>query len=240
MDLKAIRKNLREHSSKEKAAILQKFFKTGPGEYAQNDKFIGVKVPQVRKLAGKCYNGIILNDLSVLLKSPIHEERLLALLILIFQYRKALSEAAKEEIYDFYLNHISYINNWDLVDLSAGHIIGAFLMNRDKKLLYDLACSSILWEKRIAIVSTSYFIKNRHFSDTLKIAQLLLTDSHDLIHKAVGWMLREVGKRSLDCEERFLKKYYQIMPRTMLRYAIERFPEPLRQSYLKGKILVSK
>jgi len=229
IELKSI---LRKYSDKEKAKILRRFFKTAAGEYAEGDIFLGITVPILRTLA-KQYQDLALNETLRLLKSRIHEEKLLSLLILILKYRKADS-SGKEKIYKSYLGHSKYINNWDLVDVTAKHIIGAFLMDKDKAPLYKLASSNSVWKRRIAILSTFCFIENNAFKDTLRIAKVLISDPHELIHKAVGWMLREVGKRDLDSEERFLKKYYTAMPRTMLRYAVERFPESKRQTYLKG------
>jgi len=234
MILKEIRKELDKHSSKQKAKILQRFFKTGPGEYAEGDVFLGVKVPDTRKIAKK-YQDIGFGDIIALLKSSIHEERLLSLLILVIRFERA-SEADKEKIYKLYLRNARYINNWDLVDLSSDKILGAFLICRDKEILYRLAKSKNMWERRISIISTYYFIKNRMFNDTLEISKILMFDKEDLIHKAVGWMLRELGKQDVGILKKFLKKYYKKMPRTMLRYAIEKFPEVTRQSYLKGKI----
>ncbi len=232
MSLKKLKFDLLKYSDKKKAKIVQRFFKTGPGEYAQGDIFLGITVPMLRILS-KRYQSLAFNETLQLLKSRIHEERLLSLLILILKYRKVdLSE--KRKIYKAYLNHSKYVNNWDLVDVSAKHIIGDFLKNKDRTPLYKLARSDSLWERRIAILSTFHFIENNDFEDTLKIAEILISDPHDLIHKAVGWMLREVGKRDRDSEERFLKRYYTAMPRTMLRYAVERFPETKRQAYLKG------
>jgi len=234
MRLKELQEELKKYSSKEKAIILQRFFKTGPGEYAEGDVFIGVKVPQIRIVAKK-FEDIRLKEAIDLLKSRIHEERLAALFILIFKYSKG-SDSEKERIHKLYLKQTKYINNWDLIDLSAGHIVGAFLINQDKAPLYRLAKSNSLWERRISILATFHYIKKNKFNDTLRIARELISDKEDLIHKAVGWMLREIGKRNLSTEEEFLSKYYQQMPRTMLRYAIERFPESKRQAYLKGKI----
>jgi 3-methyladenine DNA glycosylase AlkD len=234
MNVQNIQAKLKQLGSKEKAKILQRFFKTGPGEYGEGDVFLGVKVPELRKLA-KEYDGITIPQARRLLTSAIHEERLLSLFILVRKYQKG-DDPVKKEIYDLYLNHTEFVNNWDLVDGSAQHIVGAFLMNKKKDPLYRLAKSEDLWERRISILSTFHFIKQDKFSETLKIAKTLLTDKEDLIHKAVGWMLREIGKRHLQTEETFLKKYYQKMPRTMLRYAIEKFPEPKRQKYLKGQI----
>ena len=230
MPLKDIRRELRKHSDKEKAKILRRFFKTGPGEYAEGDIFLGVTVPVLRKLASQ-FKGIELKSTVELLRSAIHEERLLALLILILKYRGS-GQKDKKKIYRIYLENTRYINNWDLVDVTAKHIVGDFLRDKDKSVLYELARSHYLWNRRIAILSTFNFIENNQFDDTLKIAELLLSDEHDLIHKAVGWMLRETGKRDLAAEERFLKKHYKRMPRTMLRYAIERFPESKRRLYL--------
>jgi 3-methyladenine DNA glycosylase AlkD len=234
MDLLKLKSALRKYSNKKQAKILQGFFKTGPGEYAQGDIFLGIKVPILRSLA-KRYQGLAYNATLKLLKSAIHEERLVSLLILILKYRQAGS-LGKARIYKAYLKHSRYINNWDLVDLTAKQIIGDFLNNKNRTPLHKLAVADSLWKRRIAIVSTFYFIENNDFKDTLKIAKILIADPQDLIHKAVGWMLREVGKRDLDSEERFLKEHCRMMPRTMLRYAIERFPEPKRQAYLRGLV----
>ncbi|MFC1703819.1 DNA alkylation repair protein [Candidatus Omnitrophota bacterium] len=223
---------LKRLANKKKAAVLQRFFKTGPGEYAEGDRFLGVTVPKIRMLV-KQFHHIGIQEVARLLRSSIHEERLLALLILIEKYKKASAQEQKR-IYDVYMRHTTYINNWDLIDLSAGHIVGAFLADKSKKPLYILARSKILWERRIAILSTFYYIKQHSFKDSLKIAKILLLDKEDLIHKAVGWMLREIGKRDQAIEEHFLKQCYAKMPRTMLRYAIERFPEPRRKAYLQG------
>jgi len=228
--LSAIRKELLDCSSKEKARVSRRFFKTGPGEYAEGDKFIGVQVPDVRIIAGK-YANLPEKVTLDLLHSPIHEERLLALLILIAQFGKA-GDLERNKIYRLYLKNTTWINNWDLVDLSASQIVGVFLREKDKKPLYKLAKSRIIWERRIAIVSTFALIKNREFKEVLKISEMLLGDREDLIHKAVGWMLREAGKRDQRTEEQFLKKHAKQMPRTMLRYAIEKFPEKKRHYYL--------
>jgi len=229
-----IKKRLKQLANKEKAEVLQRFFKTGPGEYGEGDVFIGVKVPDLRKVA-KVFQDIATEDVIVLLESAIHEERLLALLILVRKYVKG-NETAKKRIYRLYLKKTKFINNWDLVDVTAHHIVGDYLMDKNKAPLYRLAKSEDLWERRIAILATFYFIKHGKYEETLKIAKILLTDKEDLIHKAVGWMLREIGKRDMIFEEMFLKQHYKEMPRTMLRYAIEKFPEPKRQKYLKGKI----
>jgi 3-methyladenine DNA glycosylase AlkD len=234
MVTESISKRLRKLGSKKQAAISQRFFKTGPGEYGEGDIFLGVKVPVLRELA-KDYLDLSLNDVKTILGSKYHEERLLALLILVSGFKKG-DAGTRQEIYDLYLKNISSVNNWDLVDLSAHYIVGPFLTNKSRGPLYRLAKSKNLWERRIAIMSTFHFIKKGEFSETLKIAERLLADREDLIHKAVGWMLREIGKRHLQSEEIFLKKHYHNMPRTMLRYAIEKFPEPKRKRYLKGQI----
>jgi len=234
MAIDEIRTKLKKLGSKERAQASQRYFKTGPGEYGEGDVFLGIKVPDLRKLA-KAYQDTPLSEVRQLLKSAVHEERLFALFVLVQAYARG-NESIKERIYKLYLKHTRFVNNWDLVDTSAGHIVGHFLVNRSKEPLYALAQSPLLWERRIAIMSTSYFLKHHEFAETLKISKMLLSDAEDLIHKAVGWMLREVGKRDLQTEEDFLKRYYKKMPRTMLRYAIEKFPEPKRQRYLKGKI----
>ena len=234
MTIQQIKKRLKQLANKEKAEILQRFFKTGPGEYGEGDVFIGVKVPDLRKVA-KDFRDIAIKDVIILLESAIHEERLLALLILVSKYVKG-NETAKKEIYKLYLNKTKYINNWDLVDVTAQHIVGDYLMDKNKAPLYSLVRSEDLWERRIAIMATFYFIRNERYEDTLKIAKILLSDKEDLIHKAVGWMLREIGKKNMVAEEAFLKQHYKKMPRTMLRYAIEKFPEPKRKQYLKGEI----
>jgi len=232
MTIKIIRKKMQQLGSEEKANVLQRFFKTGPGEYGEGDVFIGVRVPDLRKLV-KEYQDITIKGVMQFLRSSIHEERMFALLILVGKYSKG-NEAVKKRIYDLYLQNTKFINSWDLVDGSAQHIVGAFLMDKSKEPIYRLAKSKYLWERRIAILSTFYFIKHDNYSETLKISKILLTDEQDLIHKAVGWMLREIGKRHILTEEIFLKKYYKRMPRTMLRYAVEKFPESKRQKYLKG------
>lgn len=212
---------------------MQAFFKTGPGEYAAGDVFYGIAAPQIKKLVKK-YRDITCGEIKLLLRSPMHEERLLALLILVHRFMKG-DERVKKRIFDLYLGHTASINNWDLVDLTAYHIVGEFLRDKPKGVLKKLARSDNLWERRIAIVSTFAFIKRGDCGQTLSIARILLKDTHDLIHKAVGWMLREAGKRCCrEKEELFLRRYCRAMPRTMLRYAIERFPEDLRKKYLKS------
>jgi 3-methyladenine DNA glycosylase AlkD len=206
------------------------FFKTGIGHYAAGDEFIGVTVPNLRKIA-KQFMCLALEDLQVLLESKINEERLLALIILTQQYQAAVSQD-QETLYQFYLQNLKYVNNWNLVDTSAHLIIGAHLWDKDRSLLLELATSEILWERRISIVSTWYFIRKNDLAWTFKIASFLKCDTHDLIHKAVGWMLREAGKRDQAQLITFLDQHMREMPRTMLRYAIEKFPESMRKSYL--------
>ncbi|TVR34013.1 MAG: DNA alkylation repair protein [Balneolaceae bacterium] len=228
---KPIKQELHSVADPDIAAHSGRFFKTGPGEYGEGDKFLGIRVPVVRKI-GRKYQQLPLNEIEHLIRSPYHEERLLALFILTYKFPKS-DEQEQEQIYNFYLAHIRYVNNWDLVDSSAPKIIGAWLMDRPKELLYKLATSDNLWERRISILATFHFIKNGQFEDTLKIADLLLEDDHDLIHKAVGWMLREIGNRDPNQLTDFLESRHEKMPRTMLRYAIEKLPEKIRTGYLK-------
>jgi len=230
-----IKKELRSKANSAKAKILQGFFKTGKGQYGEGDIFLGIIVPEQRKIAKK-YIDLDLKQIQELLKSKIHEERLTSLLILVTKYKKAeklKDEKQKQEIFKFYLENTKTINNWDLVDLSAPTIVGNYLLNKDKKILYKLANSDNLWEKRIAIVSTFGLIKNNQLEETIKIAEILLKDKHDLIHKAVGWALREIGKRDLKELEEFLNTHHKNMPRTMLRYAIEKFDDDKRKRYLE-------
>lgn len=232
--LNKLKKELEKIADANHAKVFQKFFKTGKGEYGEGDTFLGIKNP-IQKQIAKSFNELDLNSIQELLNSQIHEHRSISLVILLNQYKKA-DEKQKQNIFEFYIKNAKKINNWDLVDSSAPHILGDYLLNKDKDILYQLTKSENLWEKRIAIISTYTFIKNNEFADTLKISEMLLSDSHDLIHKAVGWMLREIGKRNQKIEEEFLKKYYKQMPRTMLRYAIEKFPEDLRKKYLIGGV----
>ncbi len=233
MSYREVKKELHKLSNPKQAKLLQRFFKTGKGEYGEGDVFLGIKVGLQRSVAKK-YKDLPINEVKKLLGSKIHEHRLVALLILIGKYKKADS-AERKKIFDFYLANTKYINNWDLVDLSAPHIVGDYLANnkQEKKILRALAKSKMLWKRRIAVISTFYFIKHDEFDDALRIAEMLVHDKHDLIHKAVGWMLREVGKKNQAAEERFLKRHYKQMPRTMLRYAIERFDEKKRKFYMK-------
>ena len=213
----------------------QRFFKTAKGQYGYGDKFIGIRVPQLRKLAKK-YVDLRITDITKLIKSKIHEERLVGLLILVYKFKSTKADSDKKKIYSFYTKHFKYINNWDLVDVSCPHIVGSHLMDKNRDTLYVWAKSNHLWTKRIAMVSNWWFIRNGDLNDVFKISKILLADEHDLIHKAVGWMLREAGKQDQKALEVFLKKHYQVMPRTMLRYSIEKFPETKRQRYLKGII----
>lgn len=239
MTLVSLHEEVKKLSSVERAKSSARFFKTGKGEYGEDDLFIGLTVPQSRVIATQ-FKELPLADIEQLLKSKIHEERLIALLLLVHRFKKG-SETEKKEIYNFYLSHTKYINNWDLVDLSAEHIVGGLLISVDsshtRDVLSTLAHSNNIWEKRIAIIATFEFIKHGTYEITFQIADILLYDTHDLIQKAVGWMLREVGKRcSEEVEEVFLQPRYKAMTRTMLRYAIERFPEEKRKAYLTGTI----
>ena len=231
--VQAARQALRRYATPEKAKIHQWFFKTGKGEYAEGDRFIGVTVPQTRNIV-KQFQTLALQDVLTLLVSKIHEDRLLALLILVNQF-KCGDAATKKQVVDAYLANLQYVNNWDLVDSSAQYILGAYLQDKNRAVLYKLANSTRLWDRRVAIIATFHFIKYGDLKDTLQLATRLLKDPEDLMHKAVGWMLREVGKRDQNMLEKFLKAHNKNMPRTMLRYAIERFPEKKRQEYLKGK-----
>jgi 3-methyladenine DNA glycosylase AlkD len=228
--LDQIKKEMSQLSDPNRAKNLSWFFKTGKGQYGEGDIFLGIPVPEQRKVAKK-YVDLSLEDLQELLNSKVHEHRFTALVILIIKYRKA-EESGKKEIFDFYLRNTENVNNWDLVDLSAPRIVGDYLINRERSILYKMAKSDSLWERRISILSTFTFIDNNDFEDALNISELLLHDEHDLIHKAVGWALREIGKRDQNVEERFLAKHCLLMPRTMLRYAIEKFDEAKRKRYL--------
>lgn len=228
--------NLRMLSDSEKAAFLQKYFKTGKGEYGEGDKFLGIKVPEQRKVANKYFDRIAENDLKSLLENPFHEVRLTAVFMLVQKFSKSKSLREKEKWVRFYLKNRKGLNNWDLVDSSAHKILGPWLYDKDRSLLYELAHSGQLWDQRIAVISTFYFIDRDDFSDSLKIAEILLHHPHDIIHKAVGWMLREIGNRDYSTAFQFLRKHYKSMPRTMLRYAIEKFESERRHQFLKGTI----
>ena len=218
---------------------LARFFKTGPGQYGYGDKFLGIKVPVTRAVVKECWKSVSFEDLEECVTSEYHEVRLAALLTLveIFGHAKRETGHLQQECVDFYLAHTAYINNWDLVDLSCYPLLGVWLLDKDRKLLYDLARNGkTMWEQRIGMVSTMTFVRHGQLSDTFAIADILLHHPHDLIHKAVGWLLREAGKKDKSALEAFLKGRYQAMPRTMLRYAIEKFPEAERQAYLHGKV----
>ena len=220
-------KNIAEHSLR--------FFKTAKGQYGYGDIFLGVRAPKIRLIAKK-HIDISITDMKTLIQSKYHEERFLGLIILVKKYAKSKDKKDTKKLYDIYVSSFKHINNWDLVDVTCPHVIGKHLMDKDRSILYTWAKSDNLWTKRIAIVSTHCFIRKNDLEDTFKISKILLYDEHDLIHKAVGWMLREAGKKDLKREETFLKKHYKTMPRTMLRYSIEKFPETKRQKYLKGTI----
>lgn len=234
MSLAAIRKEIRALGSPKRAKSSLRFFRTGPGEYGEGDKFLGLTVPEMRAIARQ-YRTLDHDAVVELLQSPWHEERLVALVLLVDAYQRG-DKLQRDRIHRAYLANTNRINNWDLVDSSAGAIVGGHLTASEISLLDRLARSKDLWERRIAIVATFHFIKHNEFAPTLRIAEMLLGDSHDLIHKAVGWMLREVGKKDRNVLDAFLMKQYRVMPRTMLRYAIERHPESTRKRYLAGTV----
>ncbi len=231
-----IKKEINQYIDEEKAVFFPRFFQAFKGGYGEGDKFIGVTVPNLRKVAGKYYRDMDIQAIEELLNEPVHEYRLAALFMMIQKFEKSKDEETREAIVNTYLDNIQAVNNWDLVDASAPKILGSYLFDKDKSILYDMARTLDLWKQRIAIMSTFYFIKQNSFDDTLKIAQILLNHKHDLIHKAVGWMLREIGKRDFDVEYAFLKDNYKVLPRTMLRYAIEKFEPELRKKFLEGLI----
>jgi 3-methyladenine DNA glycosylase AlkD len=224
-----IRNDLRRAGDPAKIPVLQRFFKTGPGQYGEGDVFIGVMVPESRKIAKTYADSADLPTIKQLLGSPVHEERLVALLMLVIRSKTHGALTAK-----FYLQNLDRVNSWDLVDLSAPSILGPYLAGADRSLLYKLAKSKNVWKRRVAIITTLHFIRNDDLDDIFRIAQMLLNDEHDLIQKAVGWMLREAGKRDAVAEEKFLRSHYQKMPRTMLRYAIERFPEKKKRFFMRS------
>ena len=229
------REEIRALANKEIAQHSLRFFKTDKGEYGHGDLFLGVRAPKIRLIAKK-HIDISITDMKTLICSKYHEERFLGLIILVNKYAKAKDKKNRNQLYKIYVSSFKHINNWNLVDVTCPHVTGKHLIDKDRTILYKWAKSEDLWTKRIAMVSTFSFIRKNDLEDTFKIAEILLHDEHDLIHKAVGWMLREAGKRDLKREETFLKKYYKTMPRTMLRYAIEKLPETKRQKYLKGTI----
>ncbi|MFZ4860105.1 MAG: DNA alkylation repair protein [Desulfuromonadaceae bacterium] len=231
--LAELRHKLIALTNHEDAMFLQRFFKTGPGQYGEGDLFRGIRVPVLRRLS-KEYQLIPLEHVVSLLQSAYHEDRLLALFILVLKYAKD-NEGMRDIIYSLYMGNTAFINNWDLVDASAEHVVGAYVSDKSREPLYQLANSRSMWERRIAILATFHFIKRDSFEEALKIAEILLADKEDLIHKAVGWMLREVGKRDIQCEDSFLNTHYRQMPRTMLRYAIEKYAQEKRLAYLKKR-----
>lgn len=231
----AILRELDATADSGKAVQLARFFKTGPGEYGEGDRFLGITVPVQRAVAKK-YRDTDFESLHRLLSSPWHEHRLTALLITVFKFESSRTEEEKKACIDFYISHTDYINNWDLVDLSCYKLLGKWMEGKDRSLLYQWACSSHLWRQRISIVTCMHFVRQGDFTDCLSIADILLRHPHDLIHKAVGWLLRETGKKDEKVLIDFLQTRYRIMPRTMLRYAIERFPEKTRKNYLRNSI----
>lgn len=234
MNAESIQKKLKALGNPEVEVIVRRFFKTGPGEYGEGDRFRGIKVPVTRKVAAE-YRDLPLVEAKRLLASEFHEDRLAALVILIYQFERG-DENLRQKIFRLYIGGARWINNWDLVDISAPQILGGYLEDRDRAPLFKLARSKNLWERRMAMLAAFWFIRKRDFIDALRIAELLIDAREDLLHKAVGWMLREIGKRDRKVEETFLASHYRTMPRTMLRYAIEHFPEARRQAYLKGRI----
>lgn len=249
---KEVRNALKNLADKKKATDLQWFFKTGPGEYGEGDKFIGVVMPKIRNVVGEFWK-MPLKETTPLIQSPIHEERMAGLLILVKMYDHAAKqkilaerkmdsvsqkkyESEEKIIFKHYVSNKKFINNWDLIDVTCRDVIGKHLLNRNRDLLFKLAESKSLWDRRLAIISTFQFIRFNDFGTSLAISEMLANDKEDLIQKAVGWMLREIGNRDKEAELMFLRKHYKTMPRTMLRYAIEKFPEQERQAFLKGKI----
>jgi len=235
MTAAGVRRLLKKAADPKRAAFLPSFFKTGPGQYAEGERFWGVTVPECRKIAREA-EGLSRVELQKLLRAPFHEERTVALLIHVRRFERARTEAERRDLYRFYVRSMPHVNNWDLVDGSAPQVVGAFLWDKDKKPLYRWARSKRLWDRRVAVVATQFFIKNGRFEDTLERARRLRRDREDLIQKAVGWMLREVGKRDRAVLERFLETHCRDMGRTSLRYAIEHFPEPKRKRYLEGRV----
>ncbi len=230
-----IKKEALANSEPERIELYEKYFRCYPGGYGEGDTFAGIRNPPLRRLAKK-HKNISIDDCFTMLCDKIHEIRLLALFILELKFKsKKTSELEKKEIAERYLLSLKYINNWDLVDLSAHHILGCWLYQKDATVLFDLANSNNLWRNRVAMIAAFYNIRQNSFELPVKIAEILVNHKHDIIHKAVGWMLREIGKRDIDVELEFLIKHYKTMPRTMLRYAIEKFDEPVRQKFLKGK-----
>ncbi|HEX6099957.1 MAG TPA: DNA alkylation repair protein [Thermoanaerobaculia bacterium] len=230
MSFASLRRELRAAANPDHARVARSFFKTGPGQYGEGDQFLGIRVPVLRTFV-RSHQTLSLEDVEKLLQSKWHEERLVALLLLVRRYERG-DDAEREAVYALYFRRMAHIDNWDLVDSSAPYIVGAHLRDRDRAPLYTLAQSPSVWERRIAMLATQHFIRRGEFRDALAIATLLLHDPHDLIHKAAGWILREIGNRDRAAEEKFLRKHAARMPRTMLRYAIEKFPAELRRRYM--------
>ncbi len=230
-----LQKKFRQLASEEFAEQYQRFFKTGKGEYGYGDVFLGIRTPAIRAFV-KENRDISLSLAKKCIASRFHEERMLGLLILVDKYARSRDESEKDKIYELYVDNFKYVNNWDLVDVTCPHVVGKHLFEKDRSPLYQWALSDHLWTRRIAIVSNWWFIRNNDVSDVFEISKILLKDEHDLIHKAVGWMLREAGKKDMKKTEAFMKRHYSSMPRTMLRYAIERYPETKRKKYLRGTI----
>jgi len=226
-----IKKDLRNISDPKKVEVLSHYFKTGEGEYGHGDKFLGIKLPDQRIVAKKYFKEASLKDVEELLKDPTHEFRLTGVIILTMKYPKATPEE-KKEIYDFYLEHLEFINNWDLVDASAERIVGEYLLDKDRSIIYKLAKSDHLWTQRVSLLTTFQFIKHHEFEDALKLCEYFIKSDRDLIHKASGWMLKEIGKRDEKVLIDFLDKHYKQMPRTMLRYCIEKLSDPQKKHYL--------
>lgn len=231
-----VRYDLESCADPVKASHLTRFFQAYPGGYGEGDRFIGVSVPNQRKIARSYFQAFSLSELEELIRDPLHECRLTAIFMLILKFEKAEKEPERQALVKLYLDNLVWINNWDLVDSSAYKILGPHLFRKDRSVLYDLAASGELWKQRVAVITTLFFIRNKDYADILSLARLLLRHEHDLMHKAIGWMLREVGNRDFDLEYNFLKQHYRVMPRTMLRYAIEKFDEELRQKFLKGLV----
>ena len=227
---------LKQQGYPEKVKGLSHFFKTGKGQYGEGDIFIGVKVPEIRGIVGKYWDKLDMTGVDELVCSPYHEARLTGLLVLLKKYEKSNDESFKEQCINYYISHTQYVNNWDLVDLTCYKLLGSWLENRDRKILYDFSKSGNLWQERISIVTCLFFIKKNDFEDCKAISDILLNHKHDLIHKAVGWMLREMGKMDRNELVDYLKPRYSEMPRTMLRYSIEKFSQKERMQYLKGEI----
>jgi 3-methyladenine DNA glycosylase AlkD len=219
-----------------KAAFFPRFFKSKPGGYGEGDQFLGVIVPEQRKVAKAVFKEISFEEITLLLQNKYHEVRLTAIYILVYRYQKLKTNSEQKQLVEFYLSKLDYVNNWDLVDSSCHHILGHYYLSKDKSLFYELADSGNLWKQRVAMISCFYWIKRGHFEDALALAEKLLHHEHDLIHKAVGWMLREIGNVDFEVEMEFLRKYYKTMPRTALRYAIEKFDKELRRQFLKGEL----